>query len=72
MPHNPAYYLGQMEPVAANHDTGAKTILGGAVLPAGQSADKDLDDALDLIFNHPNVPETSTARTAMKVATTAS
>jgi len=37
------------------HDTGEKKLLNGFVIPAGQSAEKDLDDALDNIANHPNV-----------------
>jgi uncharacterized protein (DUF1800 family) len=42
------------------HATGAKRVLSysGAAftqIPAGQSPEKDLDDALDNIFNHPNV-----------------
>jgi uncharacterized protein (DUF1800 family) len=37
------------------HDTGAKTLLNGVVLPAGQGGEQDLRDALDNIFNHPNV-----------------
>lgn len=37
------------------HDTESKTLLNGVVLPAGQSGEQDLDDALDNIFNHPNV-----------------
>ena len=37
------------------HDTGAKTLLNGLVLPAGQTGEQDLRDALDNIFNHPNV-----------------
>lgn len=37
------------------HDTGAKTLLNGTVLPAGQSGDQDLSGALDNIFNHQNV-----------------
>jgi uncharacterized protein (DUF1800 family) len=37
------------------HDTGAKTLLNGVLLPAGQSGEQDLSDALDNIFNHPNV-----------------
>ncbi|MDH3304405.1 MAG: DUF1800 domain-containing protein [Gammaproteobacteria bacterium] len=37
------------------HDPGSKTLLGGEVLPEGQSGEKDLSDALDNIFNHPNV-----------------
>jgi len=37
------------------HDTGEKTLLNGFTIPAGQSAEKDLNDALDNIANHPNV-----------------
>ncbi len=37
------------------HDLEAKTLLNGVTLPAGQSGDQDLRDALDNIFNHPNV-----------------
>ena len=36
------------------HDTGSKSILG-TVFPAGQNTKQDLDAALDLLFNHPNV-----------------
>jgi uncharacterized protein (DUF1800 family)/fibronectin type 3 domain-containing protein len=43
-----------MEPVEAYHDAGAKAFLGEA-FPAGASAVDDLDHALDLLFNHPNV-----------------
>ncbi|MEO8133540.1 MAG: DUF1800 domain-containing protein [Betaproteobacteria bacterium] len=39
----------------ARHSTGPKTLVDGVVLPAGQSPQKDMQDALDLIFNHPNV-----------------
>ncbi len=49
-----SYYPGPMLPVAAYHNTSAKTILG-KTLPANQSIDKDLDDAIDAIFEHPNV-----------------
>jgi len=37
------------------HDTESKTLLNGTVLPAGQTGEQDLSDALDNIFNHPNV-----------------
>jgi len=37
------------------HDTGEKKLLNGTVLPAGQSGTQDLSDALDNVFNHPNV-----------------
>ena len=40
---------------AANHDFTAKTILNGAVIPAGQTGAADLDNAIDTIFYHPNV-----------------
>ena len=39
----------------SQHDTGAKTLLNGVELPAGQNATKDLNDAIDNIFNDPNV-----------------
>ena len=41
--------------VETNHDTGAKVILDGVTLPAGQSSSQDLDAGLASIFNHPNV-----------------
>ncbi|MGJ8662933.1 MAG: DUF1800 domain-containing protein [Marinicella sp.] len=50
MPYEP------MEPIEAYHDTDPKTLLNGQVIPGGQTAQQDLDDALDNIFNHPNVP----------------
>jgi uncharacterized protein (DUF1800 family) len=42
------------DPVKCAHDTGAKTFLGSS-FPAGQSAQQDLDQALDVLFNHPNL-----------------
>src|SRR5437868_11017930 len=44
-----------MQSMAANHDSGSKTILGGVVLPAGQTAQQDLDASLDVVFNNPNI-----------------
>ncbi len=41
--------------VASHHSSGAKNILNGVVIPAGQTAGQDLRMALDTIFNHPNV-----------------
>jgi uncharacterized protein (DUF1800 family) len=41
--------------VASHHSSAAKNILNGVVIPAGQTADQDLQMALDTIFNHPNV-----------------
>lgn len=51
---NPNYYPGPMVPLAAYHDTSSKTFLG-TTLPANQTMQKDIDDAIDAIFNHPNV-----------------
>ncbi len=52
--HNPEYYGGPMVSSDANHDTEAKTLLGQTI-PAGQGALADLNAALGIIFNHPNV-----------------
>ncbi len=37
------------------HDTSAKTLLNGEISPSGQSAQEDLEFALDNIFKHPNI-----------------
>ena len=52
---NPRNYEGQMVPFDAHHDMVAKTLLNGTQLPANQSAATDLNQALDVIFQHPNV-----------------
>ena len=48
-------YIHPMRAFPEFHDTGEKKLLNGVVLPAGQSPEKDLTDALDNIFQHPNV-----------------
>jgi uncharacterized protein (DUF1800 family) len=53
-------YTTPMVLTPGNHDGGAKTLLSGVTLPAvttvtAASANKDLSDALDNLFNHPNV-----------------
>ncbi len=48
---NPA---GPMVPYQPMHDTNAKNILYGVVLPAGQTAQQDLAGGLDNLYNHPN------------------
>jgi uncharacterized protein (DUF1800 family)/fibronectin type 3 domain-containing protein len=47
-------YRFPMEAVAKYHDVGAKTFLGHD-FAANQTAQQDLDQALDVIFNHPNL-----------------
>ncbi|MFK7993145.1 MAG: DUF1800 family protein [Granulosicoccus sp.] len=48
-------YLSAMQPWEQYHDNGSKTLLNGAVIPAGLSPTEDINAALDNIFNHPNV-----------------
>ncbi len=51
---NPENLNGRMVVNAAQHDTGAKTLLLGQVVPAGQTPEKDIQDAIQNVFNHPN------------------
>ena len=51
---NSNYNPGPMLPVASRHNTSAKTVLGVGI-PAKQTAMQDLDAAVDILFNHPNV-----------------
>jgi uncharacterized protein (DUF1800 family) len=53
--NNPRYFIGAMIPVDSNHDTDPKTVLGAVTLPANQTAQADLQQGLDNIFNHANV-----------------
>jgi hypothetical protein len=53
------YMPGRMCPMTALesfHDHGAKNLLDGVVLPAGQTAKQDLEGALDDIAQDPNLP----------------
>jgi uncharacterized protein (DUF1800 family) len=54
-PNGTANYDAPMAAVESAHDTTSKTLLNGKVLPAGQTADADLTDALENVFAHPNV-----------------
>lgn len=46
---------GPMQNFSEYHDADAKSIVGGTLLAAGQTGDMDLDQALDVLFQHPNV-----------------
>jgi len=37
------------------HEPGEKVIVGGNVIPDGQTGMEDIEDAIDILFNHPNV-----------------
>lgn len=47
-------YFAPMMLYPSQHDVGAKTIIGGRILPANQGGAQDLRDTLDALFNHPN------------------
>ncbi len=49
------YYAKPMIPAPSQHDASAKRLFRGIELPAGQSAEADLQAALNNIFLHPNV-----------------
>lgn len=48
-------YLDPMRTFDEIHDMDSKQLLRGVTLPAGQTTNKDVNDALDNLFNHPNV-----------------
>jgi uncharacterized protein (DUF1800 family) len=50
-----ANYIDPMAVNPANHDNTEKVLFNGTVLPAGQTPEQDLKQALDNIFYHPNV-----------------
>lgn len=56
--NGPAYFqaswLNSMKNFPEYHDTAAKTVLGTAI-PAGLNGQQDLDAALNILANHPNV-----------------
>ncbi|HPN79231.1 DUF1800 family protein [Dokdonella sp.] len=45
----------RMTCIQGEHDTTAKTVIGGTTIPAGQNCPVDVDDGIDLLFAHPNV-----------------
>jgi len=53
--NNPAYYFGQMFSVAAEHDVTAKTVVGNVTIPAGGTAETDLDALIDVLMKQPTL-----------------
>lgn len=53
--NNPQAGADPMIACDSNHDMNAKNILGVAI-PPNQTAVQDLNTALDIVFNHPNLP----------------
>jgi uncharacterized protein (DUF1800 family) len=52
---NPINFDGTMVAFPAHHQAGSKALLNAYTTPANQTPAQDLADALDNIFNHPNV-----------------
>src|SRR5208282_97812 len=52
---NPINFDGTMVAFPDHHQTGTKVLLNGYTVAAGQTPAQDLANALDDIFNHPNV-----------------
>lgn len=53
--NNPQYFFGQMFAVESEHDTTAKTIFSNIAIPAGQSAEQDLESLLDALMAQPTM-----------------
>ena len=52
---NPINFAGTMVSFPNHHQAGTKALLNGYTVPANQTPAQDLANALDDIFNHPNV-----------------
>jgi uncharacterized protein (DUF1800 family) len=53
--NNLPYFIGQMYAVESEHDTSAKTIFGNITIPAGQTAEQDLESLLDAFMAQPSM-----------------
>ncbi len=53
--NNPAYYIGQMFSVDAEHDKTAKTIFANVTIPSGQTAEQDLDAVIAALMAQPTM-----------------
>jgi uncharacterized protein (DUF1800 family) len=53
--NNPDYYFGQMFAVESEHDTTPKTIFAHITIPAGQTAEQDLESLLDAFMAQPSM-----------------
>jgi uncharacterized protein (DUF1800 family) len=53
--NNPQYFFGPMFAVESEHDTSAKTIFSGVAIPAGQTAEQDLNSLLDALMAQPTM-----------------
>jgi uncharacterized protein (DUF1800 family) len=58
-----------MQAWASRHSTAAKKLLDGVTIPAGQTPQQDLQQALDAIANHPNVAPFISRRLIQRLVT---
>jgi len=49
-------FSGPLQPRDKYHDKSSKTLVGGVVLPAGQTTAQDYDGVMQALFQHPNLP----------------
>jgi hypothetical protein len=54
--YGPTNYYRQMVAMESSHDPNPKTLLNGTILPAGQTAEQDMAEAMTNVFQHPNTP----------------
>lgn len=64
-----ADYIKPMIAFAAYHEPGEKHLLDGVVLPAGQTPEQDLDQALDVLFAQPSLPPFISQQLIQKLVT---
>jgi uncharacterized protein (DUF1800 family) len=62
-------FINPMIVVEERHDQGQKTVVSGAIIPAGQTAEQDMQQILDIVFNHPNVPPFISKQLIQKLVT---
>ena len=51
------------------HDIGEKVIVAGNVIPAQQTGEKDMEDAMDTLFHHANTPSFLSRRLIQRLVT---
>jgi uncharacterized protein (DUF1800 family) len=51
-----ANFVSPMVAIESEHDTGSKSLIDGVTLPAGQTAEEDMDGAISTIFADNNLP----------------
>jgi len=53
--NNPQYFIGQMFAVDSEHDKTEKTIFGNVTIPAGQTAEQELEELLNALMAQPTM-----------------